>query len=384
MFIADIPEAPPQHIAITETQRSQLNVRVANGNVTALIESDPIYSYKGDLTMLFMDMPEVPPQYTPIIVAQASQTKQQNTDRTIGVCHPIENRLESRLSAVNSVSPVGAAYDYLKDIERRKIDDAAYLSAKMTLLQAPKHGNLMLWEGRQTGSYLSTDYNYEGPDRATVLVEIGSYKVKVLYHFVLMQSVPGSGDEGTATDDKSICPNGYMWKISTTTDPNGNLIVNSVEYQSPIIDAGNTTTDTATLAATLGMNFLGSLVTDSSGVTLNIADLPSGAIGQTVGTNITLDLNAAGHGWFVDTTPADNSAALIESDPIYLRIESDPIYLRNPVKHGYVQRVADWPYSSFHAHVRKGIYPIDWAGNASDKEQYGEQAGNKQPIAFAA
>ena len=49
----------------------------------------------------------------------------------------------------------------------------------------------------------------------------------------------------------------------------------------------------------------------------------------------------------------------------------------NPVKHGYVQRVADWPYSSFHAHVRKGIYPIDWAGNAGDSEQYGEQADDK-------
>ena len=27
----------------------------------------------------------------------------------------------------------------------------------------------------------------------------------------------------------------------------------------------------------------------------------------------------------------------------------------NPVKHGYVTRVADWPYSRFHRHVRHGI-----------------------------
>jgi putative transposase len=33
----------------------------------------------------------------------------------------------------------------------------------------------------------------------------------------------------------------------------------------------------------------------------------------------------------------------------------------NPVKHGYVKRVADWPHSSFHRWVRQGIYPIDWA-----------------------
>lgn len=29
----------------------------------------------------------------------------------------------------------------------------------------------------------------------------------------------------------------------------------------------------------------------------------------------------------------------------------------NPVKHGYVQRVRDWPHSSFHRFVRQGVYP---------------------------
>lgn len=33
----------------------------------------------------------------------------------------------------------------------------------------------------------------------------------------------------------------------------------------------------------------------------------------------------------------------------------------NPVKHGYVQRVCDWPYSSFHRFARQGLYPQDWA-----------------------
>jgi putative transposase len=32
----------------------------------------------------------------------------------------------------------------------------------------------------------------------------------------------------------------------------------------------------------------------------------------------------------------------------------------NPVKHGWVRRVADWPHSSFHAFRRRGIYPEDW------------------------
>lgn len=37
----------------------------------------------------------------------------------------------------------------------------------------------------------------------------------------------------------------------------------------------------------------------------------------------------------------------------------------NPVKHGLVDRVQDWPYSSFHQYVQRGELPIDWAGGVS-------------------
>ena len=33
----------------------------------------------------------------------------------------------------------------------------------------------------------------------------------------------------------------------------------------------------------------------------------------------------------------------------------------NPVKHGYVESVQDWPYSTFHRWVKQGVYPGDWA-----------------------
>jgi len=38
----------------------------------------------------------------------------------------------------------------------------------------------------------------------------------------------------------------------------------------------------------------------------------------------------------------------------------------NPVKHGLVSRVRDWPHSSFHRYVRDGLLPNDWAGDADD------------------
>ena len=34
----------------------------------------------------------------------------------------------------------------------------------------------------------------------------------------------------------------------------------------------------------------------------------------------------------------------------------------NPIKHGLVQSVRDWPHSSFHRYVREGLLPDDWAG----------------------
>jgi putative transposase len=36
----------------------------------------------------------------------------------------------------------------------------------------------------------------------------------------------------------------------------------------------------------------------------------------------------------------------------------------NPVKHGLVSRVSDWPHSTFHRFVAEGKYPMDWAGSA--------------------
>ena len=38
----------------------------------------------------------------------------------------------------------------------------------------------------------------------------------------------------------------------------------------------------------------------------------------------------------------------------------------NPVRHGWVRRVRDWPYSSFHRDVRAGLLPVDWGDVVDD------------------
>ncbi|MFG0380187.1 transposase [Pseudomonas sp. zbq_18] len=37
----------------------------------------------------------------------------------------------------------------------------------------------------------------------------------------------------------------------------------------------------------------------------------------------------------------------------------------NPLKHGLVGRVRDWPLSSFHRYVARGIVPVDWCGSGA-------------------
>lgn len=37
----------------------------------------------------------------------------------------------------------------------------------------------------------------------------------------------------------------------------------------------------------------------------------------------------------------------------------------NPMKHGLVKRIRDWPYSCFHLAMRCGVYPSTWCGETN-------------------
>ncbi len=44
----------------------------------------------------------------------------------------------------------------------------------------------------------------------------------------------------------------------------------------------------------------------------------------------------------------------------------------NPVKHGWVKCVVDWPYSTFHRLVAEGVYPANWGGGDKGELKYGD------------
>jgi putative transposase len=45
----------------------------------------------------------------------------------------------------------------------------------------------------------------------------------------------------------------------------------------------------------------------------------------------------------------------------------------NPVKHRLVEHPADWPHSSFHHCVAKGLYPALWVGTDAELQETGER-----------
>jgi putative transposase len=48
----------------------------------------------------------------------------------------------------------------------------------------------------------------------------------------------------------------------------------------------------------------------------------------------------------------------------------------NPVKHGLVARVAEWPHSTFHRYVRRGLLPQDWGADLAPSDaKFGERVG---------
>lgn len=46
----------------------------------------------------------------------------------------------------------------------------------------------------------------------------------------------------------------------------------------------------------------------------------------------------------------------------------------NPVKHGWVDKVIDWPFSSFHRYYNEGVYPADWSGGDLIDMEVGERS----------
>ena len=276
-------------------------LRIAAQNLLDDVKMD-LELNEGEVAMFVLDMPDVPPQFSQVMIAQTNQAQAgaAKPERALGVCHPVANASGATRTLENVVDPVLTAKAYFRLYEKQKIEGLG----KVTILQGPKHGVLRLVTEADRGQLFSSssgpvtdetklyvylpEPGYIGKDSATVLVEVGGFKVKVIYALQAVDAMHIGWDF-----EKQFCSSkGYRWKISSiNNDPTGQLL----SFNAP--------------------NQLTSYLAGAINTNIAIADLTDGALGQTTGTTITLDDNAAGHGWFIDSTPWSNDEFLPTHNP---------------------------------------------------------------------
>jgi hypothetical protein len=245
---------------------------------------------EGDFAMFIPDLPTQAPSVVMIAQADQAQNSNQKNERILGLCSVVDgenNRVE--------IDPGLDANSYFRHYDKESNMKINFDDAKITIVQQPKHGFLTngIWDSNK-GQFVSqpddtpqrwlNQYNYwpetgyEGKDFAVISVEKDGVKVTV-YYFLHVT---------VAVNAHYLCERKEgVWKISSTTPALDNARLQV------LLDAAN-------------INNI---------VNVTFADLASGAVGQASGTTITLDTNAAGHGWFIDSTPGLNEEWLPTSNP---------------------------------------------------------------------
>ena len=178
--------------------------------------------------MFFFDMPNVPDQYLPVLVAESRQvaTSSASKDLTFGVCLPVPNIPGHAIGREHEISPVATARhflwsfdDYFKqmpDAQRRAALDLLETSAKVTILQQPKHGTLTetakpAFRDPINGLFYNPKLGYMGKDQVILLVAMGEYKISIIYNLYPVDSAP----DGPETLKRVCGKRGVYYRIST-------------------------------------------------------------------------------------------------------------------------------------------------------------------------
>jgi VCBS repeat-containing protein len=221
----------------------------------------------------------------PSIVVTAKASAKYQT-RTMGECLVVDQTRKNVLG-VTTIDPPGTAAQYFLSYEKKDIGFLPFDSVK--IVKQPAHGKLTIGKnaGGLDGYTYEADFGYAGKDRFEVVVPVGKETLRIVY-FLVVQGEQITDSEGFNT--KKYCPR-LNWKISS-------------------VDSANDTSNTG-LASWQKSGDLMNLLADASLSFTGFSDLAGTAVGQTIGeganASITLDTNAAGHGWYVDATPWDNT-----------------------------------------------------------------------------
>lgn len=216
------------------------------------------------------------------VQAAAIQSAAANRPHIIGVCSYVQ--LFPDGDDQERITPVVVAQSYHGSSDLGGNINSA--TATVRLIQPPQHGKLMIHDDlgewtTEIKDWSDTEYvpdkDYKGND--FLIMEVEDNGVTVQVHYFLSVKT-GSTAGNPACKDHEYAP----WDISATFS------------QTPSDN---------TLYSQNNIPLFGYQLKNVN-VSLNIASLPDGKLGETTGHDITLDDNGAGCGWFIDPTPGRN------------------------------------------------------------------------------
>ena len=244
----------------------------------------------GDVIMFSVDVPDLPPPYASVLVAQSNQVTMAaaRKERAAGICYAIDyNSTPNENSSF--LSPHTVAVDYFKRFEKREV--AAPQPTDIELITQPRHGKVVYQIYQDGLSYpvYIPDSRYVGDEKLVFRAKVDGTTIRLVY----LLKVTDQGADLEGKQDFLCKKTGNFWKIAfnPTNDPSSGQSVT----QSPV----------QLISSVIGLD----------DISLKISNLAAGTIGQALDHSITLDDNAAGHGWFIDTTPGDNEECLPTSNP---------------------------------------------------------------------
>ena len=255
--------------------------------------------------MFAFDAPEahLPPQT--VLIAQAATSTGQTTPkgRYVDIAQPDAHAasvkpdmtlVSCQSPGYNTLSPEIAVENYFYKKFKHQLDTD---NAKVELIETTKKAALSYFradDGRSRGwlyngstevkEGVSTKPN--GVDQAIFLVNVKNLSTGKMMNIRLIDRIGLTGVRPKDADDNTTIDCGPIRRISATDSMHD-------------------------LAAWQRASDLSILLASASQTLTGFTDLPGSAVGNTIGegspASITLDPTAAGHGWYVDPTPLDNT-----------------------------------------------------------------------------
>lgn len=288
MISADEQINPNELKEASATYINDLNSDPVSGSILDHVINQALFKLGVTNGEFYMWQPEQPtmPDYSEsppyvLVVAKQNTTLLNNTgERILAACLPAVMH-EADVDQPTELFAEFKAVRYMQQFEPgRAFGQKDGDKIQITVAQKPKHGQITIEDG--IPDKYTPDLKYHGDDSLVLLVKQGDIQIEIRYVIYV--------------DDFT---NLKAWNCPY---PEGELKVSSSFFSlKENISEGISTTIARDIFAFEGFT-----------------NLPSTSLGQTTGTGpsakITLDTDAAGYGWFIDSTPLSNEEFLPTAD----------------------------------------------------------------------